>query len=113
MQDVSFVIRKGEQIGWIPVIEEIEKHGYEVMFQPQDSDINFVLSGLYVNPLAIPHKRVLICHPFEWTKAFSVLYKPILEEYYDELIILDKLPLDRLMERIGGIIETSKSRSED
>ena len=113
MQNVSFIIRRAEQVSWLPVIQEIEKHGYKVEFKPQDSKLTFVLSGSYVNPLAIPHKRILICHSQEWGKVWDSVYKHIMNEYYDKVINIKSIPLDMMMKEIGGLIETSEPRGQN
>lgn len=108
MQNVNFLIRRQEQSTWLPIIREIEKSGYGVGFTIKDAKTTVVLSGTYLNPIAIKGRKILIAHPQEWGSMWPVIYKPILEEYYDQVIAIDRIPLDRLMDTIGGIIETAK-----
>ena len=113
MQDVSFFIIESNKSVWIPVIDEIKKAGHKIVYEPVDSEFTIVLSGTYSNPLAVKGNKILIAHTKEWGNLWPVLYKPVLEEYYDQVIAIDAIPLDRLMDKIGGIIETAKSRSKD
>ena len=51
MQNVNFIIRRDEQMSWLPVIKEIESLAMMLVFEHKDADITFVLSGTYLNPL--------------------------------------------------------------
>jgi len=113
MQDVSFLIRRQQQASWLPIIQVLETEGYEVLFRPVESKVTVVLSGTYLNPLAIHGRKILIAHPMEWGTLWHGLYQPVLEAYYDQVIAIDKIPLDRLIKTIRGILETSESRSKD
>ena len=83
MQDVEFVIRKPERLSWHPVVLQIEQDGYEVKDKPSGSSKVVVLSGTYLNPMFFEGEKVLVAHPQEWGTMWEVMYKPVLEEYYD------------------------------
>lgn len=115
MENVNFVIRSYERKSWLPVIDEMKKHGWGVVplaWGDQDTvlkkDITVVLSGTYLNPLAMPGKRILVCHSKEWGRLWNTIYHPILRQYYDDLVIIDKIPLQRIPERIRGSIEAQE-----
>jgi len=113
MQNVSFFIMRHEQGKWKDVILEIERHGHEVVFEPVDSELTFVLSGAYANPMIFSGKTILVTHPASWGIGWDVLYKNVILEYYDAIYDISTMSFDYLMNLIGGEIEAAESRSKD
>jgi len=97
----------------MPVILELEKSGYEVVFEPVESNVTVILSGTYTNPFCVGGKRILVVHGDEWGIPWSLVYKPIVKEYYDKVIDIKPIPIDKIMDVIRGEIETTESRSKD
>jgi len=115
MENANFLIRSLEQQSWLPVIHELNKHGCEVQQVVRSlektlkfKDITVVLSGTFLNPLAMPGRRILVCHSKEWGKLWNTIYHPMLRQYYDDLVIIDKTPLNRIPDRIRGAIEAQE-----
>ena len=113
MQDVSFQIVNVLRDNWFPIINEIERHGYAVEYEPVKARTTVILSGTYFNPFYIKGKRILLAYKEEWGPLWKEFYKPILEEYYDEVIIMNDISLKRLIEKIGGDCEVTEPRSKD
>jgi len=113
MQDVSFFIVRSRQGGWLPVILEIEKHGYDIDYDVVESELTFVLDGAMVNPMVFSGKKILFTHPSSWGKEWDGMYKDIVVEYYDTVYDISTMPLDCLMDVIRGEIEATESRSKD
>lgn len=97
----------------MPVILELEKHGYEVVFKPVESKVTVFLSGTYTNPFCVGGKRILVTHGDEWGISWGSVYRPIVEEYYDRVIDIKPIPLDKIVNKIRGEIEAAEPRSQD
>jgi hypothetical protein len=111
MQDIKFIIRTPERMSWHPVILEIEKNGFQVESDIKDADVTVILSGTYLNPMVFGGRKILVAHSQEWGTMWDVLYKEILSEYYDEILDIKTIPLDRIMDKIRGKIEASEPGS--
>ncbi len=113
MQNVRFLIRKPERLSWAPVINQIEKEGYQVLSEIQKSDVTVVLSGTYLNPLPIIGKKILVIHSDEWGMIWDLAFSKVLKEYYDEIINIKGIGLNKIMDVIRGKIEAFESGSQD
>jgi len=112
MQDaeVLFVIRIVEQKSWLPVVATLQDRGYTIETDVRPADITVVLSGTFLNPLAMPGRRLLVCHTKEWGSLWDSVYQYILKEYYHKILIIDKIPLNQIPDKIRGMIEAEKHR---
>lgn len=71
------------------------EHGIQVHQKETDCDTALVIFGDFTNPLAFKKKRVMAYYSRDneigaWYTLFPSLYKPILDHYYDEIIMLPK-----------------------
>lgn len=113
MQNVSFAIVHNLRNNWFPVIRNLENHGYKVTGEIKEAKTTVVLSGTYHNPFAVNGRKILVAYQKEWGALWETLYKPILEEYYDEVLMLNEITIEELIKKVEGGNETSKSRGKD
>ena len=72
---------------WGEVYEILENRGIQVHTEPTDCDISIVLGGILVNPLPLKGKKVLALKKDEWRMVkWDMVFKMILDEYYDDFI---------------------------
>ena len=69
------------------------EHGIQLHQKESDCDTALVIFGDFTNPLVFKKKKVLAYYRRNndvgaWYLLFSSLYKPILDHYYDEIIML-------------------------
>jgi hypothetical protein len=113
VQNVSFQIVDILRDNWFPIINEIEKHGYKVEHDPPEAKTMVFLSGLYSNPFYANGRKILLVYKKEWGILWDDFYKPVLEEYYDKIILIGEISVGKLLKEVGGDCDTSKSRSKD
>ena len=75
---------------WKTIMNDLATAGFRVTTRPQKADLSIVLGGRFENPLAFKGYRVLAYNPGHWPppvrNAGFAFFKPLLEEYYDELL---------------------------
>jgi len=87
MRNVKFFIREEQKEHvWLKVIEALKEIGIVVSGEFSDCDTAIVLSGLYTNPMVFKGKRILFTAVPEWGNLWYSMFKPVLEEYYHEII---------------------------
>lgn len=103
MPSVEFFIshRSKEITDWIPIYEEVKELGYNIHTEPVECDISIVLNGKFVNPLPLRGKKILFYHTSDWQlHKWKAMFKPILEEYYDDLIDIEGQEIKDVIEEI-------------
>ena len=100
--------RKNHSIG--NILAELEDRGHRVYTHARDTDISIILHGTFENPCIFKGKKVLAFNSEDWGKhgEWEHLFKPILEEYYDEFIDITGLSSK---EQAGRLIEYGEAQS--
>ena len=80
----------------VDLAKELEKREIYIYVEPIKADVSIVLFGNYSNPVCLHGKKVLAFDATRWgiytdTAQGWEMYKPILEEYYDEFIDMTDL----------------------
>lgn len=105
MQLVRFLVRDQEYEKWEPIITELEKHGYKVETEVHPADITVALSGTYISPMTAHGTKILIAHGQEWGELWGVVYKPIVKEYYDHVLDITQMPINKIVGKLRELIE--------
>lgn len=86
----------------MPLIQGLINNGIRVYSEPTPANVSIVIDGKNENPLAFNGKRVLAYWADVWKDKdyFNELYKPILEEYYDDMIDLTNLTFEEVKEAL-------------
>lgn len=99
--------------GWKEVVILLKEGGIDVLSKPEKADVSIVLSGTWENPGVLEGKRILMYSIGDWMekepeivrKYKFELWRPVLEEYYDELISLtgmdNKTKAARIIKKIN------------
>jgi hypothetical protein len=104
---------------WGEITDHLNRRKHKVYDSPRDADVSIVLSGMMENPAIIKGRKVLAFKPQEWILNVPppkgwMLYKPILELYYDDMIDLSGLNAKKSAKRIIEYIdEIKESGSKD
>lgn len=69
-----------------PVVDKLEKDGYEIFRETCEADTFVVIGGQSVNPLALNGKRILILHKGGWENKWDFLYRDVLKHYYHKIV---------------------------
>jgi len=86
MPNVKFFIHEYEkQYTWRIIVEELKERGIEVYTEPFECDTAIVLSGMHTNPMVFKNRKILFTAMPEWGNLWLTMFKPVLEEYYDEI----------------------------
>ena len=114
MESVKIFVGRGLHPDWLRLGKILENKGFTVCQTKEDADISIVLSGQGVNTLCLTGKKVLVYTAHEWVKnvpsphGFN-LYKPVMEEYYDDFLDITGMGMsegaEKVVKYIGGLVE--------
>jgi len=83
----------------------LKKRDVKVHDNIADADVSIVISGRFINLLILKGKKVLAYNAHEWLGNVPVpsgfnMYKPVLDEYYDDYIDLTGISVEDCAEKI-------------
>lgn len=92
--------------------------GIYISDEPQKCDVSVAIYGLFENPTCLFGKKVIaydrrLWHPNLGKDWGWNLFKPILEEYYDEFLDITDLTLSQIAERIKQYANDSDGSETD
>ena len=111
MGNVKIFLR-GENLEWRRVGHLLKENGFDVRNTKADADVSVVLGGRGINTLALTGKKVLVYGAGEWLRGVPIprgfnLFKPVLEEYYDDFLDVTGMEIhavvDKIIKYIGGL----------
>lgn len=107
MANVALLLSDYESPVWREVIALYDGQVYGT---PQEADVSIVLGGKRANPMAVKGKRILAYNKKEWI-GWAYIYRPILEEYYDEFLDLSGLTAGQTVDKITEYVEHTTHKS--
>jgi len=112
MASVKVFLWAGVHPDWNRIGKVLIDRGVDVCTKPEPADVSIVLSGARTNSLCLTGKKILVYSIYEWMRGVQPpngfnLFKPILDEYYDDFIDLTGVEMkdaaDKIINYIGGL----------
>jgi len=105
---------------WVEVINILKENGIDILTESEQTDVSIVLSGAWENAGILQGKRILFYDIKDWMEKEPdrlepykfELYRPILEEYYDEFINLSDMSNKGKANEILAKIKEIKNESK-
>lgn len=105
---------------WVEVINILKENGIDILTESEQTDVSIVLSGAWENAGILHGKRILFYDIKDWMEKEPdrlepykfELYRPILEEYYDEFINLSDMSNKGKANEILAKIKEIKNESK-
>lgn len=105
---------------WVEVINILKENGIDILTESEETDVSIVLSGAWENAGILQGKRILFYDIKDWMEKEPdrlepykfELYRPILEEYYDEFINLSDMSNKGKANEILAKIKEIKNESK-
>ena len=105
---------------WVEVINILKDNGIDILTESEQTDVSIVLSGAWENAGILQGKRILFYDIKDWMEKEPdrlepykfELYRPILEEYYDEFINLSDMSNKGKANEILAKIKEIKNESK-
>lgn len=122
MVNVKVFKAKPGREGWMRVIEILKGKGIDILMKTEKADVSIVLSGAAENAGILEGRKILMYNIKDWMEKepeqleqFKFdLWRPILEEYYDEFINLsgmsDKMKAKEILNKIREVQNDSQKR---
>jgi hypothetical protein len=112
MANVKVFLGRGEHPDWNKIGKALTDKGVDVCTGKATADVSIVLSGHGTNTLCLTGKKVLVYSTYEWMRGVQPplgfdLFKPVLDEYYDDFINLTGIEMkdaaDKIIKYIRGL----------
>ena len=122
MVNVKVFKAKPGRESWEEVIKILKNNSIDILIRPEKADVSIVLSGAAENAGILYGKKILMYNIKDWMEKEPELieqykfnlYRPILEEYYDELIDLsgmgNKAKANEIMNKIREVKNEDSKR---
>ena len=100
--------------GWLPMIRALQDKHLDVHAFPATAKYSIVLSGRNENPIALSGKKILVFHRDEWMPDLFGwrLFKPILDEYYDEFLDVTGLDFGTAVKKVVDYIAELNGKAD-